>query len=83
MKRISFNMIDDLDTVKGFVKTYLPSYDDNEIEIIENENNYTIYVTFDDTNVKIKELEECFMDIMLLDSYLDAWNYIQENCEKL
>jgi len=81
MKRTSFKVYDDFDNVKQLVDKLLPSYTDDEIEIVEDSAGCTVYVKYDDTDVKIRELEECFMEVMMLENYLDAWNMIVEFSE--
>ena len=83
MKKTSFRIMEDENTVKNIVAKYLPSYTETEVEIVEEDGGYTVYVAYDDRNVKIRELEECVMHVMLLDSYLDAWNMIQEYSEEI
>ena len=75
-------MYDSLDNIKSFVQSQLPSYTENEVEIVPDESGYTIYVAYDDTDVKIRELEECFMEVMMLGSLLEAWNMIHEYSEE-
>lgn len=83
MKRTSFRIMCGIDDAKNIVSKYLPSYSEDEVEIVEENGGHTVYVVFDDRNVKIRELEECFMHVMMLDSYLDAWNYIQQYSEEI
>lgn len=83
MKRTSFRIMCGTDDAKDIVSKYLPSYSEDEVEIVEENGGHTVYVVFDDRNVKIRELEECFMHMMMLDSYLDAWNYIQQYSEEI
>lgn len=58
MKRTSFGIMSGIDDAKS-VSKYLSSYSEDEVEIVEETAD--MYVVFDDRNVKIRELEECFM----------------------
>jgi len=83
MKRTNFRLIEDFDNVKTLLDKYLPSYTEDEIEIIEEDGGYTVYVIYDDTDIKIRELEDCVKAVLMLESYLDAWNMIQQYSEDI
>lgn len=83
MKRTNFRLIEDFDNVKALLDKYLPSWAEDEIEIVEEDGGYTVYVIYDDTDVKIRELEDCVKTVLMLESYLDAWNMIQQYSEDI
>ena len=83
MKRTNFRLIEDFDNVKALLDKYLPSCTEDEIEIVEEDGGYTVYVIYDDTDVKIRELEDCVKAVLMLESYLDAWNMIQQYSEDI
>ncbi len=83
MKKTSFRMIEDYDVVKKVIEDYLPSFNEEQIEIVEEDSGYTVNVIYDDTDLSVRELEDCFMHVMLLDNPLDAWNMIQQYSEKI
>lgn len=83
MKRTNFRLIEDFDNVKALLDKYLPSWAEDEIEIVEEDGGYTVYVIYDDTDVKIRELEDCVKAVLMLESYLDAWNMIQQYSEDI
>ena len=83
MKRTSIRLVEDEESVRSILDKYLPSYTEDEVEIVEEDGGYTVYVTYDDTDVKIRELEDCFKAVLMLESYLDAWNMIQQYSENV
>ena len=83
MKKTSFRMIEDYDVVKKVIEDYLPSFNEEQIEIVEEDSGYTVNVIYDDTDLSVRELEDCFMHVMLLDNPLDAWNMIQQYSERI
>lgn len=83
MKKTSFRLVGTKEKLADFLKKHLPTYEENNlVEVVEENGTYTIYVEYDDTDIMIKELEECFMHVFLYNDYLDAWNMIHDNTEK-
>jgi len=87
MKRTSFLVSGETDEAEQIVSAYLPSFARDMIEIEQADSSFTgivctVYVKYDDTDVSLmRELENCFMHVFMLDDYIDAWNMIQEYTE--
>jgi len=89
MKRTSFLISGETKEAEKIVSDYLPSFEKDSIKIEQSEDSFTgtvctVYVKYDDTDVSLmKELETCFMHVLMLDDYIDAWNMIQEYSENI
>ena len=89
MKRTSFLVSGEIDEAERIVSTYLPSFSKDLIEIEQIDNSLTgtackVYVKYDDTDVSLmRELETCFMHVLMLGDYIDAWNMIHEYSENI
>lgn len=84
MKKTSFLMSGSREHIDEFVNEYIPTFvEKNLVDIVEENNGFTVYIKYDESDLSMKELEECFKHVFFLDDYLDAWNTIQQYSENI